>query len=401
MLRVAAKLRPILVALGMLAVASSLWLFLRPAPSLQAQVPTPTATSVNLPDLVVLSMSIELETGGACDFTSTELGVRIVIGNIGSADAGPFVVDVNGAQQTVTSGLAEGETVSLWFAGHTPGFGENTAFADATSQVEESNEANNQVSAVVPIPTLPPPCTPTPTPTATPTPTPPLFVVTNDTGEPAGFLHLQSVPSFSALPAVSPPGCGAPTVAFGFEYWEVTWPSPCVDPGESVVFDLPPFVNVFSHYWAPSPPVISAVNDTGLLADGLTITAGVFIKGATVIENAPGCPAPTFGFATFGQLDVFWSSACVDPGEKVSIHLGTLGPVTSAPYAWSTVAPPPTPTPIGGIGVIPEISAPRAGSTDATAGGNGGVVAGVVATVTAAVLALGGAAWYARRRRLR
>ncbi len=119
---------------------------------------------------------------------------------------------------------------------------------------------------------------PTPTPTTTPTPTAALFVVTNDTGEPAGFLHLQSLPSFIASPSVNPPGCGTPTVASGFESWEVTWPSPCVDPGESVVFDLPEFVNVFSHYWAASPPVISAVNDTGLIADGLTITAAVFIE---------------------------------------------------------------------------------------------------------------------------
>ena len=230
--------------------------------------------------------------------------------------------------------------------------------------------------------------------TPTPTPTPTLFVVTNDTGEPAGFLHLQSLPSFIASPSVSPPGCGTPTVAFGFEYWEVTWPSPCVDPGESVVFDLPEYVDVFSHYWAASPPVISAVNDTGLVADGLTITAAVFIKGATIIENAPGCSPPTFAFPTFGQLDILWSTACVDPSEKVSVHLIALSPVTSAPYAWSTVSP----APIGGLvvdldGGLGDLPLSAAQSTSSAS-----VLAAVADAVAAGAVVLGGAAWYARRR---
>lgn len=254
------------------------------------------------------------------------------------------------------------------------------------------------------------PTTPTPTPshialTPTPTPTPTLFVVTNDTGEPAGFLHLQSLPSFIALPSVSPPGCGTPTVASGFESWEVTWPSQCVDPGESVAFDLPEFVNVFSHYWAASPPVISAVNDTGLLADGLTITAAVFIKGATIIENAPGCPPPTFGFATFGQLDISWSTACVDPSEKVSVHLVALSPVTSAPFVWTTVvvdatptvtSTPEPPTPTRAIKL--PIAGRSAGQADSQTGGNHGINVAALAALISSAIALGAAAWYARRR---
>ena len=126
--------------------------------------PGPAEAVTHLPDLVVENMLIELETGGACDFPSTQLGVRVVIANVGSADTGPFVVDVNGSQQTVTSGLGAGESLSLWFAGYAPGFGENTAFVDATFQIEESDEGNNQLSQVLPLPTLPLPCTPTPTP---------------------------------------------------------------------------------------------------------------------------------------------------------------------------------------------------------------------------------------------
>ncbi len=142
--------------------------------------PTPTATSTptatrtptpppgtNLPDLVVQSMRVELETGGSCNFSSTQLGVRVVIANIGTAAAGPFVVEVNGARQTVSAGLAAGRTVSLWFPGYV--FGLNTATVDVTNLVVESNEQNNTRSEQLPIPTLPPTCTPTPTLTPTPT----------------------------------------------------------------------------------------------------------------------------------------------------------------------------------------------------------------------------------------
>ncbi|OGO53113.1 MAG: hypothetical protein A2148_11390 [Chloroflexi bacterium RBG_16_68_14] len=129
---------------------------------------TPTA---DLPDLVITRMYIELETGSSCAYTSTRLGVRVEIANTGTADAGPFVVEVNGAQQTVEQGLARGQTLSLWFAGYAFS-SQQRAFVDATFQVEESNEDNNELVELVPIPTLPAPCTPTPTPTVTPTPTP-------------------------------------------------------------------------------------------------------------------------------------------------------------------------------------------------------------------------------------
>jgi subtilase family serine protease len=91
--------------------------------------------------------------------------VRVWFQNIGSADAGPFVVEVNSAQQTVASGLHAGQTDTLWFP-ECVYPGENTAFVDAAFQVTESNENNNQLSQLLPIPTLPPTCTPTSTPLA-------------------------------------------------------------------------------------------------------------------------------------------------------------------------------------------------------------------------------------------
>ncbi len=151
-----------------------------PVPRASAQSPT---TEPALPDLVIQHLAIELQTGGACNFTSTTLGMSVIVANIGHAPAGGFVVQVSGiaqqdpAQQTV-AGLAQGQQTRLWFRGGNGPGTPTTAVVDPLDQVHESNESNNQVTEFVPIPTLPPTCTPTPAPitsptaTRTPTPTP-------------------------------------------------------------------------------------------------------------------------------------------------------------------------------------------------------------------------------------
>ncbi len=148
-----------------------------PLSSSAAYTATPALTiepeaSQNLPDLLIKQTQIELETGGDCAYTSTELGVTVWIENGGAADAGPFVVEVNGAQQTVADGLAAGKTLSLWFPGAVQD-GENRVILDATLQVRETREENNSLSQRLPIPTLPPTCTPPPASPATHTPTAP------------------------------------------------------------------------------------------------------------------------------------------------------------------------------------------------------------------------------------
>ena len=85
--------------------------------------------------------------------TAVDYACAIGIANAGSVDAGSFVVDVNGAHQTIDDGLAVDEKVSLWFSGFSSG--ENVAFVDATMQVDEMNELNNEVSQILPVPTLP------------------------------------------------------------------------------------------------------------------------------------------------------------------------------------------------------------------------------------------------------
>jgi subtilase family serine protease len=113
----------------------------------------------DLPDLVIRGALIELESGGRCDYASTQLGVRVVIENAGAADAGPFDVEVNGVGQTVAGGLAAGESISLWFPGY-ESMGENEIIVDVLGDVKEGGEGNNTFIQRLPVPTLPPTCTP-------------------------------------------------------------------------------------------------------------------------------------------------------------------------------------------------------------------------------------------------
>jgi hypothetical protein len=134
-------------------------------------IPPPTGETTPLPDLVVNYVQITLETGGNCDYTSTQLGTRVVVENVGAGKAGPFVVDVDGSQQTAEAGLAPGQAASLWFPTYAYG-GETKIVIDPASQIAESNKENNTFSQMVPIPTLPPTCTPPAAAQATGTPDP-------------------------------------------------------------------------------------------------------------------------------------------------------------------------------------------------------------------------------------
>lgn len=164
------------IAIGLLPVAllgivgAAVWAARAPDSVPRSYLPVVFDSFEPLPDLTVGTVEIELETGGACDYTSTNLGLRVFVRNIGLADAGPFVVDANGNRRDV-GGLAAGAMTDVWFAQYAwPG--PNRVYVDVDSQVREGNEDNNAFEGMVPIPTLPPTCTPTPTPQFTPTPTP-------------------------------------------------------------------------------------------------------------------------------------------------------------------------------------------------------------------------------------
>lgn len=131
---------------------------------------TPTHTVVattleltSLPDLIIKSMYLEMEGRHSnCVDAYSTYGIGVLVENIGLASAPAFVVDMNGAQQQVDSGLAAGQFISLFFAGTTPS-GRYEAFADATNQVVERQEDNNTLSFLAPTPTPPLLCTATPT----------------------------------------------------------------------------------------------------------------------------------------------------------------------------------------------------------------------------------------------
>ena len=83
----------------------------------------------------------------------------------------------------------------------------------------------------------------------------------------------------------------------------------------------------------------------------------------------------------------------------------TGGADAGAAYVFDRLLPKPTPTTtptpdpsVGGIAELPEVAgAPL--ETGGSSGGNAGVLAGVAGAVAAGAVAMGGAAWYARRRR--
>ncbi|HKY54733.1 MAG TPA: choice-of-anchor Q domain-containing protein [Anaerolineales bacterium] len=129
---------------------------------------TPTPGSQLLPDLTISNMRIELQNT-SCLAPGDPLGVRVWVTNNGQAAASSFIVNANGAEQTV-NGLGIGETKTVFFSG--AGNPVN-AVVDSTSMVIESNETNNSHSETLPVPTPPLPCathTPTPIQTATTTP---------------------------------------------------------------------------------------------------------------------------------------------------------------------------------------------------------------------------------------
>ena len=77
----------------------------------------------------------------------------------------------------------------------------------------------------------------------------------------------------------------------------------------------------------------------------------------------------------------------------------TGGLPIATPTATSTPLPTSTPGPVGGIAELPEIAGAALEAVDSS-GTNAGILAGVAGAVAAGVVALGGAAWYARKRRL-
>ncbi len=190
---------------------------------LSASIPTVTlippggsGSEQFLPDLAIAHAQIELETGGSCDYASTDLGVRVWIENQGSADAAPFVVEANGIQQMVAGGLQTGQTVTIWFSGYSPS-GENVVLVDADDQIQETREDNNTLSQRLPVPTLPPTCTPpAEEASATPEPTTTVPTATQPPSPPAAVTMSEGQVTIPTYPYAS----------FSYEAWNETFNMP-------------------------------------------------------------------------------------------------------------------------------------------------------------------------------
>jgi hypothetical protein len=169
---------------------------------------TPAATPAARPDLSVGSMMIALQPDWSCG-TPPVLGIHAEVPNRGAADAGPFVVTVNGTP-IAQGGLAAGQSSEVFVPGYRYGT-EQEVVVDSSDQVAESDEGNNTARQMVPIPTLPP-C-PSDTPTAPPTVEPTRTVTSPPTLTP---VRPTPTPSPTATPSLTPiPG---PTLAPGRSY---------------------------------------------------------------------------------------------------------------------------------------------------------------------------------------
>jgi subtilase family serine protease len=137
----------------------------KPPPNAKTSEPSPLfvqSTSESdrpsQPDLIINFMYLEMEgRQGTCVNAYSPYGIRVQIKNIGSANTGPFFVDLNGTLQEVKYGLLVGQSIELHFAG-TISSGQYEATADVTNQVIESREENNTFSFLAPTPTPPPLC---------------------------------------------------------------------------------------------------------------------------------------------------------------------------------------------------------------------------------------------------
>jgi hypothetical protein len=114
---------------------------------------TPTAQSGSLPDLTISSITY-IGSSPAC---ANSPKVQVVVANIGTSAAnGSFSVSLMGGAVQTVNGLAAGQSVTLTFSASG-----NTATADSTNVIAETNESNNSLSGNFGVPTQALTCTPT------------------------------------------------------------------------------------------------------------------------------------------------------------------------------------------------------------------------------------------------
>lgn len=124
----------------------------------------PTVDSAALPDLIIKFTYLEMAGRQRnCVEAYMPYEIRVVVQNIGQAEARPFAVDLNGSRKFADGGLLPGHSVVLHFA--TTPSGQYAVHVDSLNQVGERDENNNAITYFAPTPTPPVLCTATPTPT--------------------------------------------------------------------------------------------------------------------------------------------------------------------------------------------------------------------------------------------
>jgi len=123
----------------------------------------PTDTTPAIPDLAVKEVVlVNIEPpGGICTAPDELIRLQVIISNLGNADAGTFVVQVDESRQIVPEGLAAANEISLQFPSRNIS---PHVQVDVAAQVIESNEHNNLFNGLLTLPEPPPECLTTPTP---------------------------------------------------------------------------------------------------------------------------------------------------------------------------------------------------------------------------------------------
>ena len=136
-------------------------------------------------------------------------------------------------------------------------------------------------------------------------------------------------------------------------------------------------------------------------SDNRALRLGKLNPNVEATNNSTEYSLQSVSTTTFSVAASSLSSDLTSPRNNSRTVLQLSGP-TPTPTSTPTPTITPTPTPtidpsIGGIAELPEVAGTPLDATGSS-GGNAGLLAGFITAVVAGAVALGSAAWYARRR---
>ncbi len=289
-----------------------------------------SSSDKSLPDLIPMYPVIEVEYPYGCPTEAgLILGLRFVIANIGDTDAGSFSIQINFHTYRI-EGVAAHTLHEVWLRGEGE-MGGNTIVPDILNEVIESNEDNNTLFEILPIPSSIPTCTPTdkpqdPTPAFTETETPTPTETLTSCRDP----HLYNV---NVSPEVAYPGDMIELYAYGFGgpyayyYWEQVSGRPqvelsCISTGPGSMtcsFSAPSVTSevelIFRYTLCSSGDCPSCIS-TQVIAHILPIETptpkitGTYTETSTPTITytprptaAPGCDSGLYLLLTTGQIE--------------------------------------------------------------------------------------------------